>query len=71
MIAPTRHPVVMSQELEILAMKDHVVAIIKINNSSIGLRFVSPEHLLLFFNQLMEQAIKVWPDNEWILEYQN
>ena len=51
------------------AMKDHVVGIIHIGESTIGLRFESPEHLLLFFSELMEKAVLVWPDNEWIQEY--
>jgi len=51
------------------AMKDHVVAIIYINKSTIGLRFESPEHMLTFFSEMMEKAAIVWPDNTWIKEY--
>jgi hypothetical protein len=51
------------------AMKDHVVVIFHINQSSIGLRFESPEHMLTFFTEMMEKAAIAWPDNEWIKEY--
>jgi len=51
------------------AHKNHVVAIFKLNGSTIGIRFTSPEQLLGFFLQLMEKAVQVWPDNEWIKEY--
>lgn len=52
------------------AMSDHVVAIISVGNgSTIGLRFESPEHMLTFFTAMMQEAAKVWPDNEWIKYY--
>jgi hypothetical protein len=51
------------------AKKDHVVAIYYLKRSTIGIRFESPEQMLEFFNQLMEKAVLVWPDNEWIKEY--
>ncbi len=47
----------------------HVVAIIPLGQSTIGLRFYSPEHILTFFQQLIEKAATVWPDNELINEY--
>lgn len=65
-----RNPVVITQNIEIQAKSDHIVAIIWLGeNASIGLRFLSPEHLLEFFSKLMEKAVQVWPDNEWIQEY--
>jgi hypothetical protein len=53
------------------AKKDHVVAIIPLGNSTIGLRFESPLQLLNFFSEMMEKAALVWPENEWIKEYLN
>jgi len=38
-------------------------------DSTIGIRFVSPEHMLQFFTAMMENAVIVWPDNEWIKEF--
>ena len=64
-----RNPVVIPQSVEIKAMSDHIVAVIWLGDSSIGLRFLSPEHLLEFFQDLMKAACKVWPENEWIQEY--
>jgi hypothetical protein len=72
-----RKPVVIPMGIEIQANQDHVVMIFPFDSSSIptgkkgtiGIRFVSPEHLLETFNRLIEAACKVWPDNEWIKEY--
>jgi hypothetical protein len=54
--------------MQISAKKDHVVAVFWLGESSIGLRFNSPEHILEFMSQVMEKAALVWPDNEWIKE---
>ena len=51
------------------AKRDHIVAVFHIENSSIGLRFETPEQMLEFFQQMMEKAVLVWPENEWIKEY--
>lgn len=47
----------------------HVVAVMQIGGSTIGLRFESVDQLMTFFARLIEKAAKVWPDNEWIKEY--
>ena len=49
--------------------KGFVTAMIHIENSTIGLRFESPEQLLSFFSELMENAVIAWPNNEWIKYY--
>lgn len=51
------------------ANKDHVVAVIELDYSTLGIRFNSPEQLLVFVTGLMEKAVTVWPDNEYIKEY--
>lgn len=54
---------------EFRAYQDHVVAIIWVGNSSIGIRFNSPEHILTFMTELMEKAKLVWANNPLIQEY--
>jgi hypothetical protein len=51
------------------AEADHVVAIAQIGESTLGIRFNSPEMILMFMSGIMEEAAKVWPDNEWVKEY--
>lgn len=51
------------------AGKGFVTAVIHIDNSTLGLKFESPEQLLMFFTELMEIAVIAWPDNEWIKLY--
>lgn len=52
------------------AGKNHVVAVMWIDEeTSMGIRFESPEHLLTFCSELMEKAAEVWPNNQWIREY--
>lgn len=52
------------------AMQDHVVAVIHIGpNQTIGLRFLSPEHIAHFASELIEKATEVWPENELIQYY--
>lgn len=51
------------------AGKGFVTAVIHIDNSTLGLRFESPEQLLGFFTELMENAIIAWPNNEFIKMY--
>lgn len=63
-----RIPETVNLPVQISAKKDHVVAVFWIGESSIGVRFNSPEHSLEFTSQLMEKAAQVWPDNEWIKE---
>jgi len=47
----------------------YVVAIMQIGESTIGVRFESPEMMLTFFSELMEKAAVVWPESELIKEY--
>jgi hypothetical protein len=51
------------------AHEKYVVAIFDLDGSTIGVRFTSPEKLMIFFSELMEKAVTVWPDNELIKEY--
>lgn len=58
------------------AEEDHVVALMAFGyveklgkNMTVGIRFISPKHMLEFFNKLMEQAVKVWPDDPYIQDY--
>jgi hypothetical protein len=56
------------------AHADHVKAIIDtshigIGPQSIGMIFVSPEHMLEVFGSMMEKACDVWPDHPLVLEY--
>lgn len=64
-----RIPEVVKSAVEFHAYKNHIVAIFPVGQSTIGIRFESPEQLLEFFNRMMEKAVVVWPDNEWIKEY--
>lgn len=64
-----RIPETVKLPVEFYAKKDHVVAVMRIGDSSIGIRFNSPEHILEFMTNIMEKAAKVWPDNEWVKEY--
>lgn len=68
---PNRKPVVIPTSVEIQANRDHVVMIVPVGNGTVGIRFESPEHMLSIFHELMAAAQKVWPDNEWIQEYQS
>lgn len=51
------------------AGKGFVTAVIHVENSSLGLKFESPEQLLAFFSKLMESATIAWPDNQFIKMY--
>lgn len=51
------------------AGKGFVTAVIHAGDSTLGLKFVSPEQLLEFFTGLMEHAVIAWPDNEFIQFY--
>lgn len=51
------------------AGKGFVTAVIHIDNSTIGLKFKSPEQLLTFFTQLMESAVIAWPNDQFIKYY--
>lgn len=54
------------------AEKNHIVAVFPISkDSTIGIRFESPEQLLTFCVELMEKAALVWPDHQLIEEYLN
>lgn len=47
-----------------------VTAVIHIDDkSTIGLRFESPDQLLGFFSELMENAVIAWPENPLIQYY--
>lgn len=65
-----RKPVVIPMPTEVQAMPDHVVALVWIDEQhSIGLRFVSVDHLMRFITELMDKAAVVWPSNAWVREY--
>jgi len=51
------------------AGKGFVTAVLHIDNSTLGIKFESPEQLLIFFTELMENAVITWPDNEFIQYY--
>lgn len=51
------------------AGKGFVTAVIHIDNSTIGLKFESPEQLLTFFTELMESAVIAWPNDQFIRYY--
>lgn len=46
-----------------------VTAVIHLDNSTIGIKFESPEQLLSFFSELMENAVIAWPNNQFIQYY--
>ena len=47
-----------------------VTAVIHLDeNSTVGLKFESPDQLLEFFTGLMEHAVIAWPDNPFIQYY--
>jgi hypothetical protein len=47
-----------------------VTAVIHIDeDTTYGLKFLSPEHMLSFMNGLMEHATEVWPDHALIRYY--
>jgi len=52
------------------AHKTHIVAIFQVaNNKTLGIRFVSPEHLLEFAMKLMDMAAITWPDHPFMQQY--
>lgn len=51
------------------AGRGFVTAVIHIEGSTLGLKFESPEQLLTFFTEMMETAVMVWPNNEFIKLY--
>ncbi len=68
--ASLRNPTIVPMPIRFAAMKDHVVAIIDFEDgSTFALRFVSPEHLATFFDELMKKAVMVWSDHPLIQEY--
>lgn len=64
-----RIPEVVRSPAQFKAEKDHIVAVIDLGQSSIGIRFESPEQLIEFCTQMMEKASIVWPENELVKEY--
>jgi hypothetical protein len=64
-----RIPKIVHLPVSFHAKRDHIVAIFYAGGSTIGVRFQSPEQLLELFSQMMEKAVLVWPENEWIKEY--
>ena len=54
-------------EVTFRAYKDHIVAVVPIGNrGTVGLRFVSVEHILTFCTMLIEKAALTWPEHELI-----
>ena len=51
------------------AGRGFVTAVIHIKDSTIGLKFISPEQLLTFFTEMMNHAVIAWPDDEFIRYY--
>lgn len=52
------------------AEKNHIVAVFPIGpDSTIGIRFESPEQLMTFFVEMMEKATQVWPNHPVIKDY--
>lgn len=51
------------------AKRDHIVAVFQIGESTIGIRFDSPEHLLYFMSAMMDKAALTWPEDEWVKEW--
>lgn len=51
------------------AGRGFVTAVIHIDDSTLDLKFESPDQLLSFFTGLIENAVIVWPDNEFIKYY--
>lgn len=74
---PDRKPVVVPLSVDIQANRDHIVMVIPFDaglippgfHGTIGLRFLSVEHLLEVVTELMEAAKKTWPDDPWIQAY--
>lgn len=50
--------------------KPTVKASVKMPNGNINIHFVSTEHILTFMEELMKVATEVWPDDQWVKEYQ-
>lgn len=51
------------------AGRGFVTAVIHIGGSTLGLKFLSPDQLLGFFNELMEIAVIAWPEDPFIQYY--
>ena len=65
-----RNPVTATRNIDIELHSDHITAVVWIDkDTSIGVRFNSPEHLLEFSTKMLEAAAKVWPDNPYIKEF--
>ncbi|MCL4304230.1 MAG: hypothetical protein KJ077_51580 [Anaerolineae bacterium] len=63
---PTAGPIPVTFE----AGPGFVTAVIHIDNSTLGVKFVSPVQLLTFFTGLMEHAAIAWPNDPFIQMYQ-
>ncbi len=50
--------------------KDAVFVHVPTQRGDIRLVFTSVDELLGFTVRLMDEAEKVWPDNQWVKEYQ-
>jgi hypothetical protein len=69
----------MDLTVKVLAKKDHVVLVIPIGElplrvdgrrpDTVGLRFMSVEHMLTIFHHIAEKAAEVWPDDPYIQIY--
>lgn len=62
---PTAGPIPVTFE----AGRGFVTAVVHIGNSTLGLKFESPEQLLEFQAGLMEHAVIAWSDNPFIKMY--
>lgn len=69
---PRRLSAYLEAKPEFRAEKNHIVAVFPIGkDSTIGIRFESPEQLMAFFVEMMDKAALVWPNHEIIKEYQD
>jgi hypothetical protein len=71
-----RNPQLIVRPTAFQAMSDHIVAVVDLGyvpalgkSMTVGIRFVSPQHLLTFMSDAMEEAAKVWPDDPWVKSY--
>jgi hypothetical protein len=66
-----RNPEVVYSDVSFEKHDKYIVAIFHLpfSKSTVGLRFTSPEQMLELFDRLMQEAVLVWPDDEWIKEY--
>ena len=68
-MAQPRIPEVAYPPVTFHAKKNYIVAVFHLGNSTVGVRFQSPEQLLTFTVELMEKAKLTWPNHPLIKEY--